>query len=492
VIGRLLLARARRRLRALERAGREAGAIQRRTLLRLVRRAARTRFGRAHGFAEIRTIADYRARVPLQDYASLTPYLERARDRSPDETWPGVPAAFAMTSGTTGGDKYLPQTAASLRSSLRGGGDAFAAYLARAGDAWLGRGRIAFLGGSVALQRLPSGIPWGDNTGILAARAPLWTLPFRAPSRAVLGLGDWEVKLEAAARDLAHRNVRVLLGVPSWSVLLLDAVERAAGTSIRDVWPAWKGYIHGGMNFAPYASTFRKRAGAGIVFVDTYSATEGGMLAVQDRSDDAAMAVLPDRNVCFELVPADDPDGPRLLLDEVEVGVPYLVAVTTEAGLWSYRIGDVVRFTSVRPPRLLFVGRQRFFLNAFGEHVSQEELERAAAAAASVCRCEVREFAVLPEYPDARRTSGRHVWIVEFAQPPEDVERFARALDGEIARGNADYRAHRTGDVQLRPPAVRLVRAGTFYDWMKARGRLGGQHKVPRVLDPQQASRLLR
>ena len=482
MIGRMHYWRAGHRIRSLARQGRDAEAVQRDILLRLVRQARETRFGRAHDFAAIGSVADYRARVPLQDYETLQPYFERARDGAPDETWPGGVEAFAQTAGTTGGRKYLPQTPSSVKSSLDGGADALASYLVRAGDRHLLQGKIAFLSGNVAL---------GDNTGILAARAPAWARRYMVPGPDVLALPDWEEKLAAAAQELSRCDVRLLLGVPSWTLVLLDAVEREAERPIRDVWPSWRGYLHGGMAFGPYAETYRKRVGGGVVFVDTYSATEGGVLAVQDRADDPSLAVILDRNVYFEFVRPDDPDAPRRGIHEVDPYVPYLVYVTTDAGLWSYAMDDLVRFTSVQPPRLLFHGRRHFLLDAFGEHVSQGELEGAVGHAAAAHSCEVREFTVLPEYPDARRSTGRHAWLVEFVVPPRDLDAFARTIDSSIQGRNHDYRLHRAGNRQLRPPVVRLVRQGAFYAWMKRLGRLGGQHQVPRIIDLDAAHGLL-
>jgi len=286
-------------------------------------------------------------------------------------------------------------------------------------------------------------------------------------------------------------DVRVLVGLPSWTLLLLDAVEAEAGASIRDVWPSWRGFLHGGVAFDPYALTYRRRAGEGIVFVDCYAAIKGGVLAVQDRNDDPSLALVLDRNVYLEFVPLDDPEGARLGVHEVEVDRPYLICVTTDAGLWSYRIGDVVRFTSTRPPRIVIEGRRDFFLNAFGEHVSQAEIERAIAEAAAGHDADVHEFTVLPEYPDARASRGRHAWIVEFLVPPLDVRAFARSIDASLQRGNDDYRAHREGDRQLMQPAVRLVPRGTFAAWMARRGRHVPQPKVPRVIDRGEAGVLL-
>ena len=480
MIGRILYWRACERLRAIGRQGLDPAPLQRDLLLRLVRRAADTRFGREHGFEKVRSVEDFRERVPVQDYDSLRPYFERARDGAEDETWPGAPECFAMT----GSSKYFPHTKSSLKSSLASGGDAMAAYLVRSGDRHVLRASVAFLGGSPALGRFASGVPWGDNTGIVEASAPAWMRAFRVPSSDVLSLADWEEKLAAAAKELSRKDVRVLVGLPSWTLLLLDAVEAAAKASIRDVWPSWRGFLHGGVAFAPYAVTYRRRAGEGIVFVDCYAATQGGVLAVGDRDGDPSLALVLDRNVFFEFVPLDDPDGARVGVGEVEAGRPYLICVTTDAGLWAYQIGDVVRFTSTRPPRVVLEGRRRFFLNAFGEHVTQEEIERAVADAAAEHGAEVREFAVLPEYPDARKSRGRHTWIVEFGAPPRDLRRFAATIDGSLKRWNDDYRAHRAGDRQLLPPAVRPVAPGTFAAWLLRKNRL----KVPRVLDSDLAT----
>ena len=474
MIGRILYWRACQRLRAIEGQGLDPASVQHDLLLRLVRRAKETRFGREHGFGAIRSPEEFRERVPAQDYETLRPYFERARDGASDETWPGVPECFART----GSSKYFPHTRSSLRSALAGGGDAMAAYLARAGDRHVLSANVAFLGGSPRLGRFPSGMEWGDNTGIVEASASKWMRAFRAPSSEVLALADWQEKLAAAAKELARTDVRVLVGLPSWALLLLDAVEAEAGAAIRDVWPSWRGFLHGGVAFAPYSVTYRRRAGEGIVFVDCYAATQGGVLAVQDRDGDPSLALVLDRNVYFEFAPLDDPDGPRVGVDEVEADRPYLISVTTDAGLWAYRIGDVVRFTSTRPPRLVLEGRLKSFLNAFGEHVTQEEMERAIAEAAAAHGAEVREFAVLPEYPDARASRGRHAWIVEFGAPPRDLRAFASTIDVALSRGNEDYRAHRAGDRQLLPPTVRPVAAGTFAAWLLRHNLL----KVPRVL----------
>jgi hypothetical protein len=470
--------------------GSEAQRWQESILLRFVRRAAETRFGREHGFSKIRSVADYRARVPLQDYGSMFPRFERARDGARDESWPGRPLAFAKTSGTTGApSKYLPHTRESIRAQLRSSTAGMAAYLVRAGDRHLLRGRIAVLGGSPNLGRLPSGVAAGDATGILTRAAPRWTRWLRAPPTRVLEIRDWEERLAAAAVDLARREVRVLLGFPSWSLHLLDAVEREAGRPIRQVWPRWRGFVHTGMPFGPYRELYRRRTGHSVLFVDTFTSTEGGVMAVQDREGDPSLALICDRHAVFELIPVEETgaaDPRRIGVHEAEPGRDYALAVTTNAGLWAYQIGDIVR-----PPRLLFRGRTKLFLNAFGEHLSQGELEEAVEGACRATGTPVTEFAVMPQLPGDGETRGRHLWIVECRGPGSDAEELLRRIDELLQRGNDDYRVLRAGDLPIGPPELRLLAPGTFYAWMRAQGRLGEQHNVPRVLDPDLARTLL-
>lgn len=478
MIGWILFARAKRRLRELRALAREPQAVQEPMLLRMVDEASRTRFGRAHGFDEIRSIADFRARVPLQDYGSLQPYLERARGGATGETWPGAAVAFAGS-----GERFLPETKDSIRSRIAGAKDALAAYLFRARDRGLLRGRLVFLGGRPLVDEFPSGMPYGDATGILAEHTPWWLRPWRSPSPAILSLADRHWKLEAAARELAQRDVRLLVGLPSWSLLLLDAVERLAGRSIRDAWPSLRGFIHGGVAFGPYREIFRKRAGRDVTFVETYTATAGGVLAVQDKDGGRSLAPLLDRNVYFEFV---GEDGVRRGLHEVEAGVRYAVHVSTDAGLWAYALDDTVEFTSTRPPRLRVLGSTRFPLNAFGERVRGEQLEAAARAAAQEAGCRLTAYSVVPEYPDIANPKGRHVWVVECGAPPADLDAFARALDAALQRESEEYRAHRDGDLLLRPPRVRLVRSGAFDEWAERRGG----DAAPLVLDRERAREL--
>ena len=358
-------------------------------------------------------------------------------------------------------------------------------------------GRLLFLGGSTALR--PHGDVFvGDNTGIMALHVPRCLRGLHAPDAAVRAMPSWEQKVAAAAAQCADVDLRMLAGVPSWIVLFGEAVLercRAAGRradTLADVWPHLQLFVHGGVTFAPYASRMRALIGREIRCTDTYSASEGGMLAVQDRRDDPGMLPLLDRATFFEFVPVEElgrPDARRFACHEVEPDVDYAVALTTDSGIVSYLVGDVVRFTSVAPLRLVFAGRTAHTLNAFGEHVSGGELERAVAAASTATGAIVSEFAVGVRYPDAGEPMGGHRYLIEFHRAPDDDAAFARVLDETLQRGNEDYATHRS--YGLLAPVVEPLPAGAFLAFMRRRGKIGGQHKVPRVLAAAQHKEML-
>jgi hypothetical protein len=347
---------------------------------------------------------------------------------------------------------------------------------------------MVFLGGCTTLRR--EGPSWiGDNTGIMTRHIPALLRRWHVPSRETASLSDWTEKIRRASRETLDADVRMLSGTPSWVLQFGERVleearrERGDVATLRDVWPRLSLFVHGGVAFSPYRARFTELAGPGVRCTDTYSASEGGMLAVQDRRDDPAMLPLVDRGAFFEFVPENElgTDRPtRLRLHEVEPGVDYAPALTTDSGILAYLVGDLVRFVSVAPYRLLFAGRIAHTLNAFGEHVSGGELDRAIVGAAERLGCEVAEFAVAASQPDAAGTQGGHVYYVEFRNGSADPEPFADAIDTILAAGNEDYTTHRT--FGLERPRVIPVEKGGFYRWMRARGKLGGQNKIPRVL----------
>lgn len=468
---------------------------QERVLARLVERAGPTAFGREHGLSEVRGHDDLRRRVPLRDYAGMALYWDRARGGEADVCWPGVIRYWAISSGTTAGEKYIPVSAETIHGNRRGGWDSIVPHLAQSSRDLFG-GKLLFLGGCTELRR--EGDVWiGDNTGIMMLHIPWLLRRWHTPAPDIARLPQWEEKIARSARTAVDQDLRMLSGVPSWVILFCEHVlevarQRGEAGSLRDIWPNLSLFVHGGVSFAPYRGRFRELAGDEVECTDTYSASEGGMLAVQDRADDPGMLPLVDQGVYFEFVPASElgAETPsRLGLHEVEPAVDYAVALNTDSGIFGYLVGDLVRFTSVRPWRLVFAGRTAHTLNAFGEHVSGAELDRAIAGAAEECGAVVAEYAVAPVFPQRGEPCGGHVFYVEFRQPPAETSHFGAAVDRLLQAGNEDYTTHRS--YGLTPPRIATIPAGGFYEWMKARGKLGGQNKVPRVLHPELEAELV-
>ncbi|MCC6785413.1 MAG: GH3 auxin-responsive promoter family protein [Planctomycetes bacterium] len=483
-------------MRALACAPREA---QERVLRRIVRKARDTQFAREHGLGAVRTLADLARAVPLRDYAASQAWWTRARAGEPDVCWPGRIRYWAITSGTTAGEKLMPVSADTIRTNRLGGFDALVPFLAQ-DPRDLFAGRLVFLGGCTALRE-EGPIVVGDNTGIMARHVPRLLARRHAPSAAVRAIPGWEAKIARAADELVDADVRMISGVPSWLVLFGEAVlerARARGADaadLRSVWPKLALFVHGGVVFEPYARRVRALFGETLTCIDTYSASEGGMLAVQDLPGDRGMLPLCDRGVVFEFVPLGELEelgkpgelgtaSPRRVpLADVETGVDYAVVVTTDSGIFGYLLGDVVRFVSRAPLRLVFAGRVAHQLNAYGEHLSGAEIERAMAEVAQRSGATVVEFASTAAFPVAGDPLGGHLHFVEFEGTPPEPRAFARALDAAIAAGNEDYATHRSHGV--REPVVLPVPRGTFYAWMRLRGKLGGQNKVPRVLNDE-------
>jgi hypothetical protein len=488
VFGRFAL----RRARQLDR--QPAARVQEQTLLRLVRHARDTRFGRDHDFAGVRSVADYQARVPLRDYDAFWagywggdfPFLQGV-------TWPGPVPYFALSSGTTSGaTKYIPVSREMLASNRKAALTTLALFLAAHPRTPLFTGRLFFLGGSTDLQDLAAKagaaargpVLAGDLSGIAAREVSPLLRPYTFPPLDLALVQDWERKMDLLARGGAALPITMLSGVPSWLLVLFDRLRQVTGKShVRDVWPGLRLVIHGGTRFDPYRALFEKEIGNPAVrFLETYPASEGFVATEDPRR--GLLRLIPDHNLFFEFVPRAELDAARPTrhtVGQVEPGVQYAVVLTTCAGLWSYVIGDTVCFEKRDPPLLRFTGRTRYYLSAFGEHLISEEVERAVAAAATAINTDVVDFHVGPVFPESPATPGRHRFLIEFAAPPADLARFALELDTALAWLNEDYRAHRQGDLTMRAPEVVPVRRGGFADWLRSRGQLGGQHKVPRM-----------
>jgi hypothetical protein len=460
---------------------------QRDLLLRLLRHATATRFGQAHGFARLRSVEDYQAAVPLRRYEDFWEGWWRAGYPAlRDATWPGLVPYIALSSGTTSGTtKHIPVTRAMVRANRRAALDVLGWHLENHPRSRIFGGLSFMLGGSTALDPVAPGVLQGDLSGIAAAEVPRFLSAWSFPPRDLALIADWERKLEALAQATPTGRIRVLSGTPSWLLVLLERLASRHGTPPL---PALELLVHGGVAWAPYRDRMARFLPPGCATREVYPASEG-FCAIADRGDGEGLRLTVDRGVFWEFVPVEalgHAAPPRHWAATVETGVDYAVVATTCAGLWSYLLGDTVRFVDRAPPRLLVTGRTSYTLSAFGEHLSGEELERSLLGALAHAGVGLAEYTVGPVFGAVR---GHHRWLVEPAATAADpralAPRLAAMLDAALITGNDDYAAHRRG-AQLDAPEVVLLPPGAFAAWMRAEGKLGGQHKVPRVIaDPE-------
>jgi len=485
-----------RRLRQVERSLLRPAEVQEQLLLRLVRRAAGTEWGRAHGYGRIRSVRDFQQAVPVCRYEDMAPLWHRSFDGVCNVCWPGHIRFFALSSGTTAeSSKTLPVSREAIRANFRSGMTLLGLTCRQVPEADALAGKTLYFGGSPKLERRGASYQ-GDASGIAARHIPRFVLRYRLPEFDIASIPDWEQKVEAIAQRYLRSPVSVLIGLPSWTLFLLrrliDLGRETLGrqvSTVGEVWPSLRAFIHFGMAFDPYREQFRELVGRPIAYVGNYSSSEAGMTAIQDSQADTSMLMEVDVGTFYEFVPADELDRPsptRLTLDQVETGKDYAVLLSTCSGIWAYDVGDTVRFTSVRPPRLIVSGRTRLTLNVLGEHVAGVELETAMAQACAATGAQVREFTVSTILPTATDPRGGHQWLVEFDGPPPPPADFTARVDAVLCEGNLDYRTHREHDYAMRPPELAILAPGTFYAWARRHGQLGGQHKIPRVARSQE------
>jgi len=464
--------------------------VQTRTLMSLVRRAEGTRFGREHDFASIRSIADFQARVPLRTYDRMwRDWGETAFPRFEDLSWPGRVPFFAVSSGTTTGrTKYLPVTAAMVRSNRKAGLDVLVDHVTACPRSRIFAGMSFMLGGSTALVEEAPGVFSGDLSGIAAKTLPFWIRGRSFPELSLAVMSDWREKIERLAVAALDRDIRVLTGVPAWALELLDRMSElraGRGEDPTRPLPHLELLVHGGVDFRPYRERFEHRfAGMNVDMREVYPASEG-FVAHADRGPGEGMRLHIDHDLFFEFVPVEEVESDRptrFWVGDLETGVDYAIVLTTCAGLFAYVLGDVVRFVDRKVPRLLVSGRLGRGLSLFGEHLIGAEIDAAVARAASLIGAEVTDFSVGPVFADENGGRDGHLFVVEFVSVPSGIERFASVIDDELSRLNDDYRCHRTDGVGIAPPRVRVVPPGSFAAWMRSRGMEGGQHKVPRTI----------
>jgi GH3 auxin-responsive promoter. len=483
-------------LRGKQLAAQNPAAAQERQLLRLVNKASDTRFGRDHGFAGIRSIADFQARVPLRTYNQhWEDYWKEPFPHLQDCTWPGTLPYFAVSSGTSSGQvKYIPCSADMVRSNRRAALELLVFHMMNRPQSRLFDGKSFLLGGSTDLKELAPGIRAGDISGIAAAEKPRWTRRFYFPPRELTFITDWEEKIERLAPLALQEDIHLISGAPGWLAILFEKLASLRPETlgrIVDVFPNLDMMTHGGVSFAPYRRRFeRLLEGSKADLREVYPASEG-FVAIADRGPQQGLRMLVDNGLFYEFVPTSElgtAKPTRHWIGNVEPGVDYAIVLTTCAGLWSYVIGDVVRFVDRRPPRILITGRTSYMLSSFGEHLTGDLVEKCVLAASETIGATMGEFAVGTQFAETGGALGRHVYVVEFDPGINETDRvigFANAVDRELATRNEDYEERRVIATGVKMPVVLSVPPGTFAGWMKSIGKLGGQNKVPRVINDQ-------
>ena len=457
-------------------------AEQGKILRELARRGANTAFGREHGVGAIRSHRDLAARVPVRDYEALRPWFDRVAHGEPDVLWPGRPAYLAKTSGTTSGIKYIPITRASTSNHFGTARDALFNYYARTGHgAWLD-GKMIFLSGSPALDT-KHGIPVGRLSGISNHMVPEWLKRDQLPSYPTNCIEDWEAKLDAIVAETLGQDLRLISGIPPWVQMYFERLLSVSGRdTVLECFPNFQMFVYGGVNYEPYRPQLEALIGGRVPSVETYPASEG-FVAFQDGEPGEGLLLNVASGIYFEFVPlaeAHEERPTRLSLGDVELGKPYAVVLSSNAGLWGYALGDTVEFVSLRPYRVRVAGRVKHYISAFGEHVIGQEIERALVEAQARHGGYVTELTVAPEVAPSAGGLPYHEWLVEFGARPRDVGAFAKTLDASPRAQNIYYEDLRGGNI-LRALQVTEVAPGAFRDYMASVGRLGGQNKVPRL-----------
>ena len=473
------------RLRKLDLYQIEAEALQRGVLKRLLGKAAQTEWGRAYGYDKCLNYEDFAIQTPLNTYEELKGYIDRMRHGEKDVLWPGKVKWYAKSSGTTNDkSKFIPVSKDGLHDThYAGGTDAVVWYLRNNPKSRIFDGKALILGGSHAPNYNLSGSLVGDLSAILIENInPLVNL-VRVPKKATALLSDFEVKRDRIAREAMKQNVTNLSGVPSWMLSVLNRIIELSGKPLGDVWPNLEVFFHGGVAFTPYRGQYERLITLPRMhYMETYNASEG-FFGLQDDPSDTAMSLMIDYGVFYEFIPMDefDKEQPTVVpLWGIETGKNYAMVISTSSGLWRYIIGDMIRFTSRNPYKFVITGRTKSFINAFGEELIVDNAEKGLAEACRQTGAEVLEYTAAPVFMDADGKC-RHQWIVEFSKEPSDIEAFASILDKSLQQINSDYEAKRYKDITLQRLELIKARPGVFNDWLKQKGKLGGQHKVPRL-----------
>lgn len=461
--------------------------VQRDVLTELISRGKNTEWGKKHDFSNIKSYEEFNQKVPLSNYEMLEPYIARLLKKEQNILWDSDVKWFAQTSGTMGDKiKVLPVSKESLYDChYKGGKDLLSLYYNQIPGRKLYKGKHLILGGSAKINYLNSDSYFGDLSAIILKNMPWWAELRRTPAKEIALMSEWEKKIEKLAESTIKQDIYILAGVPSWTLILCNRVLEITGKKhLREVWPNLELFMHGGVNFEPYREQFRRIIPfEDMHYVETYNASEG-FFGIQDDFEINELLLMLDYGTFFEFIPMDEYDDINsrnvIPLEKVELGVNYALVISTNAGLWRYVLGDTIRFTNNAPYRFKISGRTKSFINSFGEKLEVQHAEQSIREACLKTNSEIVEYTVAPIYMDGT-TLGKHEWLIEFKIEPQSMEEFTSALDKAVMANNMDYNVKRKGDVTLLAPLVRKAKSGLFQKWLKSIGKLGGQHKVPRL-----------
>jgi hypothetical protein len=458
---------------------------QRNVLQDLVTQAQSTEFGRKYSFSKLFTVKDFKNMVPIHEYDDIKPYILRMMNGEENVLWNTPINWFAKSSGTTSDkSKFIPISDESLKENhFKGSKDFLTNYYENFPDSDLLTGKSLVVGGSHQVNALNEAVQYGDLSAVLMQNTPFWGNWIRTPELRIALIDEWESKIEKLAQNTINENVTSLAGVPTWTIILIKRILELSGKkNLKEVWPNLELYIHGGVSFTPYREQIQRLIGAPINYLEMYNASEG-FFAAQNMPGDNGMLLFADHGIFYEFMPVEEygkDDSKTYGLDRVELNKNYAIIISTNGGLWRYLLGDTIQFTSLRPFKMKVTGRLKHYMNAFGEEVIVDNSDKAIATAAAKTNAIVSDYTAAPVF-FSENENGAHEWLIEFDKLPENIDEFTEALDTALKSVNSDYEAKRYKNIALRMPIVHILQGGTFRQWLKKRGKLGGQHKVPRL-----------
>lgn len=463
--------------------------VQHELLERMIDFCKDTDWGRRYNFRNIKDYNDFNSAVPLQDYQDIEPVVQRLMSGEQNLLWPTETKWFAKSSGTTSSrSKLIPVTKESLEEChYKGGKDLLALYYHNFPNRKLYKGKHLIVGGSSEVNQLSTDSYFGDLSAIIVKNLPWWAEIKRTPAKEIALMSEWEEKIEKMAQSTIEDDVYILAGVPSWTMLLANRVLEITGkNNLKEIWPNLELFMHGGVSFKPYKTHFEKLIpDASMNYVETYNASEG-FFGIQDIPGNDELLLMLDYGIFYEFIPMSEFKGVNsnnvVSLSEVEKGVNYAMVISTNGGLWRYILGDTIQFTSLFPFRFKITGRTKSFLNTFGEEVVVENAESAIAFACEKTHAQIRDFTVAPIYMESNER-GAHEWLIEFVNEPTDFSRFCQLLDENLREANSDYDAKRYKNMILDKPKIHQIPKGSFDLWLKSKDKLGGQNKIPRLLN---------